>query len=296
MTTKISDWATKPYYSYNREERNYCALLYGFLMDEDYLAEFLNRVSESIEDPNKKELIKNWKLLGTPHVYFEYAKLRDLWYRAEDITQLKKQEFICKQLELKDDFEELNKSGFKEFNKNFKSKSQTEKVVASPQTWNFKQYNKFTDKDLVMKVALLNWSFNAKADIVIEFVNDENLLTHALCFEAKLDSHESRYLKGDILNAYKASNSMRKAYPTGIGQLSVQRNIFKILGCKSTHIFLAKATDSKKLKEKHLKLKKDHPQNPDTADGYLSWDKVFKTIQGKGFFASFAQTLLDKSI
>ncbi len=252
----------EPYYKVNREERNACAMLYSFLLDPAYMKEFLEKVADKMEGENK-EKADNLRCFFDEakyeaHPYFEYAKLRDVWFY---MGNSEKRKFICDKLKANKDWKYPDEGiSNKDFNELFSNKVKTNKTIASPARWNHSYYfDKYEKTDLLKDIELLNWAFNAKPDIVIEFVNNGGVCDHYLCFEAKLESKESSY-KGKV------------------SQMDLQKHIFFLLSddeASSTHIFLARQKDCKDKK----------------VDGYLHWEEAFPNDKS-GFVKSFYENVI----
>ncbi|MBT3363122.1 MAG: hypothetical protein HN407_05615 [Chloroflexi bacterium] len=163
------------YSEINREERNYAAIFFAALCKPGNPEKFLEYCGFSGETGPE---------FG---IYFEYAYLRDLWYKISNESI--KKEIIQQKLKIKDIDRILNKS-FKEINQLFGvGDKASETYIQFPGKWSIGKYcNNFPDDDDFLSICRFKWSFNIKPDIVIHL--DKN---RAICIEAKYESGEGSY-------------------------------------------------------------------------------------------------------
>jgi hypothetical protein len=203
------------YYKLNREERNFCAILYHLLLENNNLEKFLTLIDCKYE-------------VNEPEIYFEYAFIRDIWHRIENQT---KKNIIMERFPSKrKDWEEKDISGF---NEAFISRTPSTKEIESPSNWNVKKLNESfeNDKQEFLNACIFKWAFNAKPDMVIH--TSQNT---AICIECKLESGEATYPSS--LEEKEIFNS-RFGYKKRVKQTEVQEEIMKLLGFDTRHIIIA---------------------------------------------------------
>ncbi len=213
----------KPYFAFNREERNLAAIFYHVLMLEwpENLRRFLTLVS--CEFP-----VKSYEDVG---IYFEYSYLRDFWAAlGKSDSNKKKRELIYKCLQ-PSNAEELEKMSVFEFNSYFGAVPRpSRKFIQSPGNWSIARFgDNIADRHEFFRVCRFKWSFKAKPDIVIHLSHDT-----AICIEAKLKSGEASYpTKPSEINEFR-----RRRLPF-VKQTSLQKYMMKdLLGMDTEFIFL----------------------------------------------------------
>lgn len=217
---------TEPYWTINREEANYAAILYYALLSGDNLRRFLDYIECDLP------------LRADEHgAYFEYAYLRDLW-DAAGASNDKKRAVITDLLGTKD-VRELRDASVKEWNVHFgvSTPVPSAKVVQSPSSWSMKKFNShITDHGDFLATCKFKWSFNIKPDLVIHTTND-----HAAVIEAKYASGEGRYpAEGDEKAIFTARGL------DSVGQTELQEYMFRhLLGIEAIYLYVVKKPKAK---------------------------------------------------
>ncbi len=168
----------QPYWTINREERNYAALLYYTLMSGDNISRFLEFID--CEFPWRSEELS---------AYVEYAYIRDLW-EASHASNKAKRDVITDLLDT-DDVRALQRATVLEWNGHFgvSTPVASSTTVQSPSRWSMQKFhlNIESNNDFVA-TCKFKWSFNIKPDLVIHTDND-----HAVVIEAKYTAAEGKY-------------------------------------------------------------------------------------------------------
>lgn len=265
------------YYSINREERNYAALLYAALLQKSNMMKFLNfcKIKEDVSE--KAE------------IYFEYSLIRDLWkkkdnkVKAEIIKrylgdQIKNDEFLTKS------FEENNWEKINDYFGVFTQKASSSDLQY-PGNWSIKKfYPNFKDTpDDFLAVCKFKWAFNIKPDLVVHLPQDK-----AICIETKYESNEGKYpstseeknIFKDIFKEQLKEKGYKKKY---IKQTVLQEYMMNhLLGIDTTFVLLCKTPSKIKTEDWIIKL---------------SWKEVFKD-EGKkidtDWFPPFAKAMRDE--
>lgn len=204
------------YCEINREERNYAAILFAALCKPGNTERFL-RLCGFVE-----------KLEPDFGIYFEYAYLRDLWYKIDDVGI--KKEIIRQNLRITGIDEILNLPVV-EINRKFGVAGYpSEDFVQNPGKWAIVKYNQnFPDNGDFLKVCRFKWSFNIKPDIVIHLNKDR-----AICIEAKYESGEGSYPA--LINEKMIFNERGISY---VGQMQLQKYMMEeLLGVKTDFMVL----------------------------------------------------------
>jgi len=165
------------YFEYNREERNLAAIFYHALLLEGNLEIFLQKLGHPFP-VLKSELA----------IYYEYAYLRDLWFKIGDDNETKRA-LILDTLN-PNNKDTLHNLSIFEFNHYFGAAPQpSSKFIQSPGNWSISSFDaNIKSNDEFIKASKFKWCFNAKPDIVIHTSNNS-----AICIEAKLESEEGKY-------------------------------------------------------------------------------------------------------
>lgn len=277
------------YVDFNREERNYAALLYHYLMSSGAAMDrFLKLIDKDIVCES-----------GYPHTYFEYAHARDLWEHARQRKTRSVEarnalyfKAIAGLLEsdhargAQGALEEavgisisgespppgalkarVNSEGNPEVHAAFVTALNQTLVAGkpsvdqlqSPGRWSASKLAKLQDRKLAISACRLKWAFNAKADLVIHTGPHT-----AVCVEIKVDSKTAAYsMPGDV-------HSM--------GQIQLQRYILEdLLGYRCHFALLARAPLSKG----------GHGAPPMPGDAppvkALFWPEVFAAVLGTDY-------------
>jgi hypothetical protein len=199
------------YVRYCREERNFAAVLYHLLLDENRLGAFLRLIGVSARDVDK---------VG---VYFEYAHLRDLWsFVAKSETNVAAQnqryrDAVIAMLQMRPGRAlPTDTRLFNEFFIGEGSRAASVTYIQMPSRWNdaqFQRWVEFDDEDFARRACKLKWAFNAKPDLVLHLGPDK-----VVCIEAKL---------GSGIGAYRAKTGDPKCF--GMTQTKLQEFILQDL-------------------------------------------------------------------
>lgn len=297
------DISKKPYHGIIREERNFAAVLYHYLLIENNLKAFLACVNEEkFENANLKNA----------EVYFEFAYLRDWWHKLkeDDEKELAIDSLlgingmeVRKVLEGIVSYNKCEKSVYNVFTGS--EEKRIKSATGSPSRWQMSQLiaqlgknnprsNKsgVDIKKLFFKMCMLKWAFNAKPDLVIALRNNnsDEKITHSIVIEAKMESgcdkYPSKHKDGftKILKGYKNEKyiALAKKGETKEGekkrfvcQLALQRYLFDqlLVGVgETTYVQL-------------LEKEKDSCEcnNEEKANGSIvrTWEQVFKLNEMK---------------
>ena len=219
-----------PYWTINREERNYAALLYSALLTPGNLGRFLEHVDcpyPVVEDE-----------VGA---YFEYAYLRDLWEASRASNDTKRA--IIRDLLGTEDFLGLNDASVMEWNRHFGvvTPATSDRVIQSPSRWSLTRFHEtIIDNDAFLETCRFKWSFNIKPDLVIHPTNQ-----HAVVIEAKFASGEGYYPTSPAERAIFKERGLQR-----VGQTALQEYMFKrLLGIDCLFLFVV--NDSKARSETH---------------------------------------------
>ncbi|MCB0771611.1 MAG: hypothetical protein KDC00_14520 [Flavobacteriales bacterium] len=200
----------RPYYTFNREERNLAAILYHLLLSgEENLKRFLELVDHKPE----------WSV-DKCEVYFEYAWLRDKWHLMDKEVNPNevKRNWVEARLPPSIKPPSVDK-GIRAWNEFFGlTKKPSSKHIQSPANWVLAGIHPSVQGNAFRKLAMLKWAFNIKPDLVI--ITGDN---RAVCVEAKVESGAGKYPTS------KSDKAVWKARLAGeyIDQLDCQRNLFE---------------------------------------------------------------------
>ncbi|GAC1602012.1 MAG: hypothetical protein NVS3B21_29940 [Acidimicrobiales bacterium] len=179
----ISLWGeADPYSTFNREERNCAAMLYHALLLPQNMNRFLRAVGSPITEPG-----------ADFELYFEYAYLRDLWFRQSAHGTAKandrKRQMIIRFLQPTNSSDLLAMS-VKEFNEFFgATPTPSADYIQYPGKWSVMRFSpNIDDHQEFRRTCKFKWAFNIKPDLVIQLDP-----SHAVCIEAKYESGESVY-------------------------------------------------------------------------------------------------------
>ncbi|MBN2271027.1 MAG: hypothetical protein JXN61_10455 [Sedimentisphaerales bacterium] len=228
------------YSCFNREERNFAAVLYYLLLKPGNMERFLELIDKNIQIVQEQ--------FG---VYVEYSYLRDLWNKLQGNDQ--KRGLIKSFLTLKCDQGVFEKS-IVEFNRFFGAVPKaSEHDIQSPGTWSLPSFAEhISDNDDLLNVCKFKWSFKAKPDIVIHTSKDS-----AICIEAKSESGEGSYpAKSEEKRIFEQRGIRR------IGQTELQKYFMEdLLGVRTHFVFL---------------IKKGKPSSE--SHKIVTWKKVFDCL------------------
>lgn len=223
---------SKPYWQFNREERNRTALLYHALLTGQNLWRFLHAL-------HAQDIIPSHWGPAEPRdvsMYVEYALPRDLWARRatlgdKDTVNAQRRQAVLDLLEPANR-DQLERASIKAWNAHFGADPASDKWIQFPGRWQVTKLNSTIDDDEeFLKTCKFKWAFNIKPDLVIHLNADR-----AIVIEAKYDSGESGYPPS---GATRDIIIQRGGQP--IGQTEVQEYLFReLLGIDAVHVHLSK--------------------------------------------------------
>jgi hypothetical protein len=207
----------KPYFTFNREERNLAAIFYHALLINNNLEKFLAKLNSDYPI-----------VFEETGIYLEYAALRDIWFNIDKKDSNRKRSFILNFLQLENN-DYLKNCSISEFNSFFGGKSNDE--IENPGNWSITKFSvNFTNDVEFLEVCKFKWCFNAKPDIVIHTSNK-----HAICIEAKFESGESNYPANGLDTKVFNSRGIFKK----VRQTEIQKKLMEeILGLQCKFYFL----------------------------------------------------------
>lgn len=233
----------QPYWTINREERNYAALLYYVLLSNGNLQGFLDFIDYSAEvDPDQVA------------AYVEYAFLRDLW-NDKNLGNDQKRQAVTRMLGT-EDVRGLAGASTLEWNTHFGATPRpSAKHIQNPGRWALAKYDLTIEDDAdFVATCMFKWSFNIKPDLVIQTGRDR-----AVVIEAKYESGESSYPASESGRQIFKRRGLRR-----VGQTELQQYMFRdLLGIEAVHLFVVKDPN-------HL------PFNSGATT--LTWSQVFKAL------------------
>lgn len=246
------------YVRYCREERNFAAVLYHLLLDEQRLGIFL-------------------ELIGLPAaqardagVYFEYAHLRDLWAEAGARygtagANARYRDAIIAMLGNPDVALPVDCKAFNEVFIGPGSRAASASFIQMPARWNDAQYPAWCARggeSFAQRACMIKWAFNAKPDLVVQLGDGR-----FVCIEAKLGSGIGRY----------TANTGRSVAPFSKSQTELQEFIFKELLRVATMFVIVSKDDSRDL----AIVSKDNTDDTETRWRRLTWQKVFAHLRSE---------------
>ncbi len=269
------DLRQPPFYSFLREERQFCAVLAHLLMQRgDNLKTFV-------------ELLNQRPAMGSPlpidnleeaEVYIEYAYLRDLWdgfgvrpNRTRPEANGLKRAFIQNafaDLGLCDGLPIDWSAPPQAFNDNFISGHKIKLDIASPHHWSVSRLHELAGNspDFFRALCKFKWSFNIKPDLVIAVPG-----SWTLCIEAKLESREGFYPTGT--SEIKIFDERFGARKGRIRQFELQAFMFREL----LHVEAQQVVIARDISEGKQEAGKDANVTP-----VLIWTDVFSHMDLDG--------------
>lgn len=212
------------YSEMNREERNYAAILFSALCRPGNPERFLDFCGF------KKEIGPEFG------IYFEYAYLRDLWWKIND-EETKKQ-IVREQLRI-NGIDDILQLPTVEINRTFGVAGQpSANQIQFPGKWALVKFAKnFVDNQDLLKICRFKWSFNIKPDIVIHLSNSK-----AICIEAKYESSEGSYPSSEVDKSIFRERGMKY-----VGQIELQDYMMEeLLGIDTEFMFLVHKKEQSK--------------------------------------------------
>jgi hypothetical protein len=257
---------SKDYSRFNREERNYAAILYHLLLKPGGLAKFLEILGHSSVDPAAAKL------------YFEYAHARDLWCefgvvnKCIDSRNRGYHKAIVSLLQPPDRLELPPVTEVKRFNHFFHGPPPFQRTaplevtrasarqIQMPGRWShtmFNEWERLGGRDFAERACRLKWAFNVKPDLVIQTSPDS-----AICVEIKVVSKEGNYSMGIAGSRFPMT------------QTEMQEYVLKtLLGYETQFVFLSRDGG---IPEGEVAANGKSPRKDDMKE--LRWSEVFEAL------------------
>ena len=210
------------FFTFNREERNAVAILFGLLARRRNLKAFAALLDWHPAD------------LADAEVSVEWTFLRDLWNhhsRQADSAELLRT--AIRQTLQPDNAEWLAGCTILEFNTYFVAVPKpSADFIQSPGNWSVRRFALTIKSDQEFRrVCRFKWAFNIKPDLVIQTPSGD-----VLCIEAKWDSREGSYPASEAEKAI-----FRDRYCDPVSQTELQRYLVnEVLGFTGTFAYLAR--------------------------------------------------------
>lgn len=210
-----------PFWTFNREERNAVAVLFGLLARPGNLDTFASLFDWHPDDLTDAEVSVEWTFL------------RDLWnHHSRRVEPSALRTAILDALQPVDTAD-LAACSTLEFNTHFGAVPRPSATyVQSPSNWSVARFDlTISDNDEFRKTCQFKWAFNVKPDLVIQTPSGK-----LLCIEAKWDSGEGSYPASEREKAIFQRRGL-----TYLSQTAVQRYLVnELLGFDGTFAYLAR--------------------------------------------------------
>jgi hypothetical protein len=214
--------APGPFWTFNREERNAVAVLFGLLTRPGNLKVFCSQFGWEPDD------------LADAEVAVEWTFLRDLWnHHNRRVEPAVLRSAILATLQPAN-AAVLARCSTLEFNAHFGAVPRPSATyVQSPSNWSVRRFDEtIVDDDEFVATCRFKWAFNVKPDLVVQTPSGR-----VLCIEAKWDSGEGSYPASEPEKAIFA----RRQIPY-VSQTEVQRYLVDdVLGFDGEFVFLARS-------------------------------------------------------
>lgn len=210
------------FWTFNREERNAVAVLFGLLTRPGNLEVFCSRFGWEPDD------------LGDAEVAVEWTFLRDLWNHHSRTAGPEVLRSAILGALAPANSALLRECSVLEFNTFFGAVPRpSATAVQSPSNWSVRRFDATIDDDAeFVATCRFKWAFNIKPDLVVQTPGGR-----VLCIEAKWDSGEGSYPASE---AEKAIFN-RRGIPY-VSQTEVQRYLVdEVLGFDGEFVFLARS-------------------------------------------------------
>lgn len=245
---------SEPYWQFNREERNYTALLYHALLSGQNLWRFVHSLRGQDIIPG------SWGVEPENiSMYVEYALPRDLWARQttlgdKDTVNTQRRQAILDLLEPANQ-DQLASTSIKAWNTHFGANPASDQWIQFPGRWQVTKFDAtIANDEEFLRTCKFKWAFNIKPDLVIHLDADR-----AIVIEAKYDSAESAYPPS---GATRHLITRRGGRP--IGQTDVQEYLFKeLLDIEAVHLHISRS------KATHMSGSNGHA---------MTWQEAFAPI------------------
>lgn len=236
----IKDYLERPYYEYNREERNLTAMLYALISEEDNARRFLDLIG--MADSFDRD---------TYQVYYEYAVMRDIWNLAKTNEARKSIIRECLPIE---GIESLLAGDAGAVNERFGVVGRRSGAhIVSPGNWGISAFSGRIRSDKDFKNACYTkWVFKIKPDIVIVLGSGR-----AVCVEAKWESGEGQY------PSLREDKEIYRARCGGYArQLDIQKYLMEtVLGFNTSYLFI------------------DMKGSATEGSAHMSWNGLFRSLR-----------------
>jgi hypothetical protein len=213
--------APGPFWTFNREERNAVAVLFGLLARPGNLEIFCRRFDWQPAD------------LVDAEVSVEWTYLRDLWsHHSRRLDPQALRSGILRSL-APGNAAELETCSTLEFNSYFGAVPRPSAAyVQSPSNWSVARFDaSIGDNEEFRRTCQFKWAFNVKPDLVVQTPSGK-----VLCIEAKWDSGEGSYPASEKEKAI----FQRRGIPY-LSQTAVQRYLVnELLGFDGEFAYLAR--------------------------------------------------------
>ncbi len=213
--------APGPFWTFNREERNAVAVLFGLLARPGNLDTFGRLLDWHPHD------------LAQAEVSVEWTFLRDLWnHHSRRVTPVDLKTAILDALQPAD-ATDLAGCSTVEFNTHFGAVPRPSSTyIQSPSNWSVARFDAtIGDDDEFRSTCQFKWAFNVKPDLVIQTPSGK-----VLCIEAKWDSGEGSYPSSDKEKAIFQRRGLEY-----LSQTAVQRYLVnELLGFDGAFAYLAR--------------------------------------------------------
>ena len=287
--------ANEPYFQFDREERQFCAMLAHLLMQRgSNLRGFLGLICERQEERGLPKLAAlSDEAVDQAQVYVEFAILRDRWSQFDAATPNLRTRNDQKRAFIQTLFRRV--SALKRFadvllpadvpaafNEQFMGKPgrRVASDVASPALWRVDALRTWAQcvadgadaADVFRCVCMLGWAFRIKPDLVIWLPGPT-----WLCVEAKLLSPEGQYPTGakeKVLFDGICEPGQRR-----VRQIELQKFLFDtVLGVEAVQVFIGRGA----------RIPRDPASGPSPTA--ITWREVFNALdleESRLFVASF---------
>ena len=212
--------APGPFWTFNREERNAVAVLFGLLARPGNLQTFAKKLKWNPDDLSEAEVSVEWTFL------------RDLWNHHSRADPDKLRRAILDALQPSNAVD-LRLAPTIEFNAHFGAVPRPSAMyIQSPSNWSVARFDEtIADNDEFRRTCQFKWAFNVKPDLVLQTPSGK-----VLCIEDKWDSGEGFYPASEK----EKTIFQRRGIPY-LSQTSVQRYLVnELLGFEGSFAYLAR--------------------------------------------------------
>ena len=215
--------APGPFWTFNREERNAVALLFGLLTRPGNVEAFARLLDWQPTDIADVEICVEW------------TYLRDLWsYHSRTASPEKLRSAILDALQPAGR-QALGECSPLDFNTHFGTVPRPSSIyIQSPGNWSVARFDPMiADIEEFRRACVFKWAFNVKPDLVLQTPSGR-----VLCIEAKWDSAEGSYPSNDKEKAIFGRRGIAH-----VSQTEVQRYLVnELLGFDGEFAYLARTS------------------------------------------------------